>query len=81
MIAPSGLGLSRAVGLHATYLVRDGLVKRTVFPVVPPRVDYELTDLGRGLAEPVQALGKWAFEHLPEIQGARTNFDARSDKG
>jgi DNA-binding HxlR family transcriptional regulator len=61
-------------------LERDGLVTRTVFPTIPPRVDYELTDLGRGLAEPVQALGKWAFEHLPEIQGARTNFDTRSEK-
>ena len=54
---------------------------RTVFPTIPPRVDYELTDLGRGLAEPVQALGKWAFDHRPEIQGARAKFDARSEKG
>jgi hypothetical protein len=59
---------------------RDGLVTRTMFPTIPPRVDYELTDLGRGLAQPVQALGTWAFEHLPEIQGARTSFDARNDK-
>ena len=57
-------------------LERDGLVTRTVFPTIPPRVDYELTDLGRGLAQPVQALGQWAFEHLPEIEGARTNFDS-----
>jgi DNA-binding HxlR family transcriptional regulator len=61
-------------------LERDGYVTRTVFPTIPPRVDYELTDLGRGLAQPVQALGKWAFEHLPEIEGARTEFDARNDK-
>jgi DNA-binding HxlR family transcriptional regulator len=61
-------------------LERDGLVTRTVFPTIPPRVDYELTDLGRGLAQPVQALGQWAFAHLPEIEGARTNFDARSEK-
>jgi len=52
-----------------------------IFPTIPPRVDYELTDLGRGLAQPVQALGQWAFEHLPEIEGARTNFDTRNDKG
>ena len=71
----------RMLTLSLRGLERDGLVKRTVTPTIPPRVDYELTDLGRGLAEPVQALGKWAFEHLPEIQGARTNFDARSEKG
>ena len=53
---------------------------RTIFPTIPPRVDYELTDLGRGLAQPVQALGQWAFEHLPEIEGARTSFDARNEK-
>ena len=62
-------------------LERDGLVTRTIFPTIPPRVDYELTDLGRGLAQPVQALGQWAFEHLPEIEGARTSFDARNEKG
>ena len=71
----------RMLTLTLRGLERDGLVTRTVFPTIPPRVDYELTDLGRGLAEPVQALGQWAFEHLPEIQGARTNFDARSEKG
>ena len=41
--------------------------------------DYELTDLGRGLSTPVQALGKWAIEHQPEIQRARTEFDARNE--
>jgi DNA-binding HxlR family transcriptional regulator len=39
-----------------------------------------LTDLGRGLAKPVQALGQWAFARLPEIEGARTRFDARNNK-
>jgi DNA-binding HxlR family transcriptional regulator len=62
-------------------LERDGLVTRTVFPTIPPRVDYELTDLGRGLSTPVRALGKWAIEHQPEIQRARTKFDARNEKG
>jgi DNA-binding HxlR family transcriptional regulator len=50
-----------------------------VFPTIPPRVDYELTDLGRGLAKPVQALGQWAFEHKQEIEGARTTFDQRNE--
>ena len=71
----------RMLTLTLRGLERDGLVTRTVFPTIPPRVDYELTDLGRGLAQPVQALGKWAFEHLPEIEGARMNFDARNEKG
>ena len=62
-------------------LERDGLVTRTVFPTIPPRVDYELTDLGRGLSQPVKALGQWAFDHLPEIQGAREKFDVRNAKG
>src|SRR6187431_1738718 len=71
----------RMLTLTLRGLERDGLITRTVFPTIPPRVDYELTDLGRGLAGPVQALGKWAFDHLPEIDGARTSFDARNDKG
>lgn len=58
-------------------LERDGLVKRTVFPVVPPRVEYELTPLGRSLCEPVIALGSWARGHLAEINAARAAFDRR----
>ena len=57
-------------------LERDGLVSRTVTPTIPPRVDYELTELGRSLQVPVQALGSWAFANLPTIQAARTRFDA-----
>ena len=71
----------RMLTLTLRGLERDGLVTRTIFPTIPPRVDYELTDLGRGLAKPVQALGRWAFAHLPEIEGARTRYDARNDKG
>ncbi|HKR18717.1 MAG TPA: helix-turn-helix domain-containing protein, partial [Stellaceae bacterium] len=56
-------------------LERDGLVKRTVFPVVPPRVEYELTPLGRSLREPVIALGTWARNHIAEIDAARVTFD------
>ena len=59
-------------------LERDGLVTRTVFPTIPPRVDYELTDLGRGLWKPVEALGKWAADHQPEIESARAKFDGRN---
>ena len=59
-------------------LERDGLVTRTVFPTIPPRVDYELTDLGRGLSKPVLALGEWAMEHQTQIQDARMRFDLRN---
>ena len=58
-------------------LERDGLVTRTVYPTVPPRVDYELTTLGRTLLEPVQALAAWAGTHREEIQKARLRFDGQ----
>lgn len=67
----------RMLTLTLRGLERDGLVTRTVFPTVPPRVDYELTPLGHGLSQPVQALGTWAREHLPEIETARRAFDGR----
>src|SRR5215470_7867945 len=70
----------RMLTLTLRGLERDGLVTRTVFPTIPPRVDYELTDLGRGLAQPVKALGQWAFEHQPQIEGARSKFDTRNEK-
>jgi DNA-binding HxlR family transcriptional regulator len=70
----------RMLTLTLRGLERDGLVTRTVFPTIPPRVDYELTDLGRGLSKPIEALGKWAFDHRVEIESARTKFDRRNDK-
>jgi DNA-binding HxlR family transcriptional regulator len=70
----------RMLTLTLRGLERDGLVTRTVFPTIPPRVDYELTDLGRGLSKPVEALGKWAFEHQVEIESARAKFDARNER-
>src|ERR1700723_1509139 len=60
----------RTMTLTLRGLKREGLVTRTVFPTIPPRVDYELTDLGRGLLQPVAALGIWAREHQPEIVSA-----------
>src|ERR1700726_2263751 len=69
----------RMLTLTLRGLERDGLVTRTVFPTVPPRVDYELTDLGRGLSQPVIALGTWAIEHLTEIEDAGARFDGRND--
>jgi DNA-binding HxlR family transcriptional regulator len=77
--------LKRAIGgvsqrmltLSLRGLERDGLVKRTVFPVVPPRVEYELTPLGQSLHAPVSALGEWASAHLAQIDAAREAFDRR----
>ncbi len=56
-------------------LERDGFVTRTVFPTIPPRVDYELTDLGRELLVPVQALGDWAMKNMARVEAARVRFD------
>src|SRR3979490_591134 len=71
----------RMLTLTLRGLERDGLVTGTVCPTIPPRVDYELTDLGRGLAQPVEALGKWAYEHQAEIERARAKFDGRNEPG
>ena len=58
----------RMLTLTLRGLERDGLVTRTVFPTVPPRVDYELTKLGRSLLDPVNELGPWARQNQPAIQ-------------
>jgi DNA-binding HxlR family transcriptional regulator len=68
----------RMLTLTLRGLERDGLVSRTVFPTVPPRVDYELTDLGRSLRPPVAALGRWALGHQHEIEAARQRFDEKA---
>jgi DNA-binding HxlR family transcriptional regulator len=65
----------RMLTLTLRGLERDGLVTRTVFPTVPPRVDYELTKLGRSLLEPVNGLGRWARQNQPAILQAREHFD------
>ncbi|MGK5055794.1 winged helix-turn-helix transcriptional regulator [Janthinobacterium sp. LB2P49] len=68
----------RMLTLTLRGLERDGLVTRTVFPTVPPRVDYALTDLGRSLLIPISALSAWAYGHRDAIDAARLVFDARS---
>jgi DNA-binding HxlR family transcriptional regulator len=57
-------------------LERDGLVTRTVHAEVPPRVEYELTHVGRTLIGPLDALDAWARQHLPLIEQARARYDA-----
>jgi DNA-binding HxlR family transcriptional regulator len=54
---------------------RDGLVRREVYPVVPPIAEYSLTALGRTLIEPMQVLRRWAEVHTPEVERARAAFD------
>ena len=65
----------RMLTLTLRGLERDGLVSRKVTPTIPPRVDYELTALGRSLQTPVIALGQWALDNLSHIQSARAVFD------
>jgi len=59
-------------------LERDGLVRRTVFATIPPRVDYELTKLGKTLREPLIAIATWTRAHRTAIDQARKDFDATS---
>lgn len=58
-------------------LERDGLVERHVYAEMPPRVEYELTALGRTLHEPLMALNDWAEEHIAAVLVARETYDAR----
>jgi DNA-binding HxlR family transcriptional regulator len=65
----------RMLTLTLRALERDGLVTRTVFPTIPPRVEYELTKLGRSLLLPVSELGLWARKNRSAIQHARQRYD------
>lgn len=60
-------------------LERDGMVTRTVYPTIPPRVDYELTDLGRELLVPVRGLSVWARQNMHRIDAARRLFDGDAE--
>ncbi len=64
----------RMLTLTLKGLERDGLVSRTVYPTIPPRVEYELTDLGRTLIVPLRAVHAWTVEHRPAILAAREIF-------
>jgi DNA-binding HxlR family transcriptional regulator len=66
----------RMLTLTLRGLERDGLVTRTVFPTIPPRVDYELTGLGRSLLEPVNGLAQWVRQNQGAMEHARRRFDA-----
>ncbi|WP_019929408.1 helix-turn-helix domain-containing protein [Nocardia sp. BMG111209] len=58
-------------------LERDGLIRRSVYPTVPPRVEYTLTALGADLGRLTHALGAWSLRHMDEIHSARAEFDER----
>lgn len=70
----------RMLTLTLRGLERDGLITRTIFPTIPPRVDYELTALGRSLLEPVMALSAWALKNIGKIETARAKFDGATPK-
>src|SRR3981081_1376716 len=61
-------------------LERDGLVVRTVYPQVPPRVEYALTKLGATLRQLVRGLVEWSGAHLEEVDAARAAYDARNPR-
>ena len=65
----------RMLTLTLRNLERDGLVSRTVTPTIPPRVDYELTELGQSLQKPICGLATWAMDHVGEIHAAQARFD------
>jgi DNA-binding HxlR family transcriptional regulator len=60
-------------------LERDGLITRTVYPEVPPRVEYELTSLGQTLIEPISAIVKWSYDHIVEVNTAQAGYDSRTE--
>lgn len=71
----------RMLTLTLRHLERDGLVTRTSQTTVPPRVYYELTELGETLLVPLEALSAWANSHRADIQAAREAHDRLSSQG
>lgn len=59
------------------HLERDGFVARTVYPTVPPRVEYELSERGRSLRDVLQPVEAWTWENLPTIEESRRRFDSQ----
>lgn len=70
----------RMLTLTLRGLERDGLVSRTVTPTIPPRVDYDLTELGRSLEKPVAALAEWSKENIGAVYAAQELYDAEHDE-
>ena len=75
------LGISqRMLSKTLKELERDGLVNRTYHPTIPPKVEYNLTDMGESFREPVNVLGNWALDNLDKIDGAREAYDEKTRK-
>ena len=73
------LGISqRMLSLTLKELERDGLVNRTYHPTIPPKVEYNLTEMGQSFREPVGALGYWALDNLSKIDASREVYDANA---
>ncbi|RKE73841.1 winged helix-turn-helix transcriptional regulator [Pseudorhodoplanes sinuspersici] len=70
----------RMLTLTLRGLERDGLVTRTVYPTVPPRVDYELTELGKTLLEPIVGVAAWARANRAKIAAARVVYDKAANR-
>lgn len=68
----------RMLTLTLRGLQRDGIVSRTAYPTIPPRVEYSLTPLGRTLTEPLSKLAGWAGEHRHDIETAREAYDGEA---
>ena len=68
---------SRMLTVTLRGLERDGIVTRTIHPVIPPRVEYALTPMGRTLLDAIGSLVVWADSHLPEISAAQADYDAK----
>jgi DNA-binding HxlR family transcriptional regulator len=70
----------RMLTLTLKGLEQDGLITRTMYPTIPPRVDYELTELGRELIVPLRVLYEWALKHRPAMLAARREFAKKAQK-
>lgn len=68
----------RMLTLTLRGLERDGLLTRTVYPTIPPKVEYELTELGSSLIAPLRALASWGAQSRPAIEESRARYDART---
>ncbi|MDB5563356.1 MAG: helix-turn-helix transcriptional regulator [Hyphomicrobiales bacterium] len=69
----------RMLTLTLRNLERDGLVTRTIYPEIPPRVEYGLTELGKTLIGPIDALWEWSAQHRGEVVAARGIYDTRHE--
>ena len=69
----------RMLTLSLRNLERDGIVTRTFYPEIPPRVEYELTELGRSLLPAINGIWNWATSHHDAILAARSAYDERTD--